>query len=188
MSNEEKFMIAAPQTVASKLAAIFEKAQLPPAGICYSGEDAATAAGEEGALFVATWKLDDMTGAELAARLGAASDVLMIVPQDYESDGGEGENVMLLHNPISPEALAHSVRVLAYCRGRMGALRAREQKLERMLEERKIIDRAKGRLMDSLNLREAEAHHLIQKRSMDRGMRIADVAREILEAEDLSAL
>ncbi|MBQ7051572.1 MAG: ANTAR domain-containing protein [Clostridia bacterium] len=50
-----------------------------------------------------------------------------------------------------------------------------------MLEERKIIERAKGRLMDQLKLSESDAHYRIQKRSMDMGRRIVDIAREILE-------
>ena len=59
-------------------------------------------------------------------------------------------------------------------------------KLERTLEDRKFIERAKGRLMDALKLNESDAHYRMQKKSMDSGRRIADVAREILELEDLS--
>ena len=58
----------------------------------------------------------------------------------------------------------------------------------RALEERKLIDRAKGKLMDTLHLTESEAHYRIQKASMDSGRRIADVAREILDsAENLAS-
>ena len=184
MSVTGSFIIAAPQAVAAKLGCIFEKAQLVPAGVYESGAEAIAAAqqAEDGVLLVTTWKLDDMTGVELAQQLGEESDVLMIVPQDYEGDDELVMNVMPLHNPISPEALAQSVRVLTHCRVQMGALRKRARKLERMLEDRKLIDRAKGRLMDTQHMTEAEAHHYIQKKSMDSGCRLADIAREILEA------
>ena len=66
----------------------------------------------------------------------------------------------------------------------MQQLRARAEKLSRTLEERKLIDRAKGKLMDTLHLTESEAHYRIQKASMDSGRRIADVAREILDAAE----
>ena len=89
-----------------------------------------------------------MTGEELASRLGEAADVVMIVPQDYE--GEEAENVIMLHNPISQDALVQSLKTLAHCRLRMQQLRARAEKLSRTLEERKLIDRAKGKLMDTL--------------------------------------
>lgn len=49
-----------------------------------------------------------MTGEELASRLGEAADVVMIVPQDYE--GEEAENVIMLHNPISQDALVQSLK------------------------------------------------------------------------------
>lgn len=122
----------------------------------------------------------------MASRLGEAADVVMIVPQDYE--GEEAENVIMLHNPISQDALVQSLKTLAHCRLRMQQLRARAEKLSRTLEERKLIDRAKGKLMDTLHLTESEAHYRIQKASMDSGRRIADVAREILDsAENLAS-
>ena len=52
---------------------------------------------------------------------------------------------------------------------------------------RRIIDRAKGRLMDTLHITEAEAHYHIQKKSMDSGRRIADVAQAILDAQEIIA-
>ena len=141
---------------------------------------------EDGALLLTTYRLPDMTGEELASRLGEAADVVMIVPQDYE--GEEAENVIMLHNPISQDALVQSLKTLAHCRLRMQQLRARAEKLSRTLEERKLIDRAKGKLMDTLHLTESEAHYRIQKASMDSGRRIADVAREILDsAENLAS-
>lgn len=81
--------------------------------------------------------------------------MVMIVPQDYE--GEEAENVIMLHNPISQDALVQSLKTLAHCRLRMQQLRARAEKLSRTLEERKLIDRAKGKLMDTLHLTESEA-------------------------------
>ena len=101
----------------------------------------------------------------------------------YLGEIGElcSENVMTLRNPISQEALVQSVRTLAYCRARMQSLRQKAQKLSRMLEERKIIDRAKGRLMDTLHITEAEAHYHIQKKSMDSGARMVQTAIQVLE-------
>ncbi|MBQ7825849.1 MAG: ANTAR domain-containing protein, partial [Clostridia bacterium] len=44
-----------------------------------------------------------------------------------------------------------------------------------------------GRLMDTLHLSESDAHYRMQKRSMDSGRRIVDVAREILEGREEEA-
>ena len=184
-SFSDLLYIVAPQNVAAKLGSMLSAAQITPAGVMHTGEEAARAA-KDGALLLTTYRLPDMTGEELARRLGENADVLMIVPQDYE--GGDAENVVMLRNPISPDALAQSIRVLAHCRARMRRLREKAEKLSRTLEERKLIDRAKGRLMDTLHLTESEAHYRIQKASMDSGRRIADVAREILDsAENLAS-
>ena len=176
-SFSEKLLIAAPQAVAVKLSELLASAQIQPSCIVCTGSEAVSAA-KDGALLLTTYRLPDMTGEELAERLGDDADVLMIVPQDYP--GVAAENVVTLRNPISQDALVQSIRTLAHCRARMQALRSRAQKLARMLEERKIIDRAKGRLMDKLHITEEEAHYHIQKKSMDSGRRIVEVAQEII--------
>lgn len=52
--------------------------------------------------------------------------------------------------------------------------------LEDKLETRRLVDRAKGVLMDKHGLGEAEAFSFIQRTAMDRRTRMADVAKEIL--------
>ena len=125
-----------------------------------------------------------MTGAELAKQLGEAANVLMIVPGDYAED--TPENVLTLRNPLSPDALVQAVRTMGHCAARMHSLREKCEKLDRQLKERKVIDRAKGKLMDALHLTEKEAHYRMQKKSMDTGRRIAEIAQEILDSEEIA--
>jgi len=40
--------------------------------------------------------------------------------------------------------------------------------------------------MDTLHLSEKEAHYRMQKKSMDTGRRIVDIAQEILESEEIA--
>ncbi|GAA6180215.1 MULTISPECIES: ANTAR domain-containing response regulator [unclassified Shimia] len=56
---------------------------------------------------------------------------------------------------------------------------------KRALEERKIIDRAKGILMRARNLTEDEAYALIRKTAMSQGKKIADVAQALVTASEL---
>ncbi len=181
----ERIVVAAPTATAEKLQGILSAANLKPDAVYAAGAEALAAVRREGAVMLTTWRLSDMTGSELAERLGDAYDVLMIVPPDYQET--PGDSALALRNPVSPDALLQSVRTMRYCHGRMNELRFKTHKLERALEDRKLIDRAKGRLMDALGLTEAEAHHRIQKRSMDTGSRLAQVAQEVLDAEDLTA-
>src|SRR5262245_21229425 len=53
------------------------------------------------------------------------------------------------------------------------------------LAERKLIERAKGLLIKNRGLDEAAAYSLLRKFAMDRKLRVAEVAQQIIEAADL---
>jgi two-component system, response regulator / RNA-binding antiterminator len=55
----------------------------------------------------------------------------------------------------------------------------------RALEERKIIDRAKGILMRARGLAEEDAYALMRKTAMDQGRKVADVAQALVMTADL---
>lgn len=181
-----RLMIAAPQGVAAKLQGILAAAGIVPAAVYCTGEAALAAPEAAHALVLTCWRLEDMTGPELAKKLQAAG-VMMIVPGDYDPQELEGADVLTLHNPISQDALIQAVRAMCYCGAKMQALEKKALKLERQLAERKVIERAKGKLMDALHLSEKDAHYHIQKKSMDTGRRIVDIAQEILDSEEIVA-
>jgi response regulator NasT len=67
-----------------------------------------------------------------------------------------------------------------------------EQSLRRQLEQaqselhnRKIIDRAKGLLMQRQALSEQAAYDKLRKTAMDKGMKVAEVAQRMLDVMDL---
>ena len=73
---------------------------------------------------------------------------------------------------------------LAYARHReLQALGSEVRSLEERLESRKLIDRAKGRLMDANGLTESEAFSFIQKRAMNDRVRMRDVAQLVIDGE-----
>ena len=53
------------------------------------------------------------------------------------------------------------------------------------LEERKLIDRAKGMLMKMRGLSEDEAYSLLRKTAMDQGRKVSDVAQALVTAAGL---
>ncbi|WP_425074571.1 ANTAR domain-containing response regulator [Sagittula sp. S175] len=57
----------------------------------------------------------------------------------------------------------------------------------RALEERKVIDRAKGVLMKARGIDEAAAYALLRKAAMDQGRRVAEVAEAIVTTAGLLA-
>lgn len=64
-------------------------------------------------------------------------------------------------------------------------MRAELAEAKRALEERKVIDRAKGMIMRSRGIGEDEAYALLRKRAMDQGRRVADVAEALVTAAGL---
>ena len=65
------------------------------------------------------------------------------------------------------------------------ALRRELESARESLEDRKVIERAKGLLMKSRGLEEDAAFRLLRKIAMDRKMRLAAVAREVVAAAEL---
>jgi response regulator NasT len=53
------------------------------------------------------------------------------------------------------------------------------------LNDRKVIDRAKGLLMERQGLSEADAYGKMRKTAMDRGLKLGEVAQRILDVADL---
>lgn len=55
------------------------------------------------------------------------------------------------------------------------------------LEDRKVIERAKGLLMTKHGLSEQEAYSKLRKAAMDKGLKLADVAQRLLDVADMLA-
>ena len=53
------------------------------------------------------------------------------------------------------------------------------------LQERKLIERAKGLLMQRLGLPEPEAHARLRKAAMNKGLKLADIARQMIDMAEL---
>lgn len=65
-------------------------------------------------------------------------------------------------------------------------LRERLAQVENELAERKVIDRAKRLLMDRQHLSEPAAYATLRKRAMNQGIKLVEVARQIVAAADSS--
>ena len=78
--------------------------------------------------------------------------------------------------------------ILDLCISRFNAFARLQSELERAksaLEDRKVIDRAKGILMKAKNLTEEEAYALLRKTAMNENKKIAEVAQSVITAAEL---
>ncbi|MFA6841361.1 MAG: ANTAR domain-containing protein, partial [Sphaerochaetaceae bacterium] len=66
-------------------------------------------------------------------------------------------------------------------RRRLVSLRSENSKLQRKIEEIKLVDRAKWALIQYLHMNEQQAHRYIEKQAMDLRQSRRDVAERIIK-------
>ena len=79
--------------------------------------------------------------------------------------------------PVLPAAIAR-FHVVARLRSELAATKA-------ALEERKVVDRAKGMLMKAKGIGEDEAYALLRRTAMDQGKKLVEVAAALITAAEL---
>jgi len=92
----------------------------------------------------------------------------------------------LLVEPLLPSMLRATVEVAVRRHQENLALRRELETLQRTLESRKLIERAKGLLMELNSIPEEEAFVRIRQKSMDTQRPMADIARAIILAAELT--
>jgi response regulator NasT len=87
---------------------------------------------------------------------------------------------------LTPDKLAPILEVALARFAHEEKLRQRLAQVEAELDDRKTIDRAKRLLMERGKLSEHDAYAALRKRAMDAGVRLAEIARRVLDAADSS--
>lgn len=125
---------------------------------------------------VCGFKLADETAADVLEDLPPFCAMLVLAPQD-QLDLLRSDRLLPLPAPTSRGALLEGVeRLLQMGREAEGTLSRRDG------AERELIQQAKALLMTRDAMTEEEAHHFLQKKSMDQGAKLVQVARKVLEA------
>lgn len=135
-------------------------------------------------------RLDNADGIELAAGLLAKRRCPMIVISAFSDRGlieraGAAGVFGYLIKPISGESLAAQIEVAGRRFAEHEQLFLQNQQLTQTLENRKTIEKAKGIFMKRLSLDESEAHRRLQQESQKRRISLVDLAKKIIESEEL---
>jgi len=85
----------------------------------------------------------------------------------------------------SPERIRPVLEVAVARFEQFQALRNELARAQSTLAERKVIERAKGILMEKRGYSEEEAFRMLRKMAMNQGIRVAEVARHVLAAAEL---
>lgn len=128
--------------------------------------------------------LDGLAAARQIAGLGTTA-VVMLTAYGQREVVDQAIDVGAMAYLTKPWSEGDLMAALALARARFAELRAvttRADALAESLENRKLIDRAKARLIQAYDLTEAEAFRLLQRRAMDERTSMAAVSRQVLES------
>ena len=134
--------------------------------------------------------LPNMKGMDVAGEIMKVRPIPIIcVANDYDAgtiDRAKAVGVMaVLINPVDEPQL-QAIMEISMARFReCTLLQAENFKLKETLQGRKLIERAKGVLMEQRRLSEEQAYNLIKKNSMNLRRPMADVAQAILLSHGL---
>jgi AmiR/NasT family two-component response regulator len=91
--------------------------------------------------------------------------------------------VALLPKPTPPTTLDATLRMAVTRARELLAARREAAEAKEQLENRKLIERAKGILMRRTGSSEQEAYRIMQRSSQDRSVRMVDIARAVIDSE-----
>ncbi|QDU34449.1 putative transcriptional regulatory protein pdtaR [Poriferisphaera corsica] len=135
-------------------------------------------------------RMPEMTGLEAAKVLYEEMGIpVMIVSaysdREYVEAAGDLGVIGYLLKPVSADTLRVSMTVAwqRYLEKRKAELEC--ALLEKRLADRKLIERAKGLIMQNLGLSESEAMRRLQKQSRDTRRPMAELAQAVIDAQEL---
>ena len=133
-------------------------------------------------------KMPGMDGLEVARMIGDEKicGVLVLTAFSQREIIEQARDAGALAYLVKPFQKSDLIPAIEVAIGRFRELQARNGQMEvlgEQLEARKVIDRAKGRLIDEFGLKEQEAFSFIQRTAMKDRSRMRDVAEKILSGE-----
>ena len=133
-------------------------------------------------------KMPELDGISAAEQIIEISPVLMLTAFSQRElvERAKDAGVMAyVVKPFTIGDLTPAIEIAVSRYDQMKSLKAEVTDLHERLETRKIIDRAKGILMQALNLTEPEAFSWIQRAAMDRRISMKAVAQAVISPDSV---
>lgn len=143
-------------------------------------------------LVISDIDLPGFNGFELCRSLnqGKCTPVLLISQQAFLFPENRSSTlnypICYVTKPLSEHNLFPAIESLFKCLQYIQGLEAEIAGLQEKIETRKLVERAKGLLMEQLGVSEADAYRRMQKQSMDKCLSMRKVADAIILAHDLN--
>jgi two-component system, response regulator PdtaR len=163
-----------------------------PIGPARDGEEAiAMASTDPPDLYLFDIEMPNVDGLEAATQLAAAGLRRPVVVVTGVDDPGLIERSIAsgvsayLTKPVDSRELHAAIDLAAARHAEFQALESEVDRAQQALEDRKVVERAKGLLMTGLGLSEQDAFRRLQLAARERNLRLADVSRRIVEQKSL---
>jgi response regulator NasT len=129
--------------------------------------------------------LDGLSAARHIAseRLAAVLILTAFSQRDLIERARDAGALAYLVKPFQKSELIPAIELAMARHAELTSLERHVGDLEERLESRKLIDRAKGRLMSEHGLDEQAAWRFIQTRAMDARVKIPEIARRVIDGE-----
>ena len=182
MAKSEKIIIALSNIeTANKLKSLLVQEGYNVIGLCTSGNELIRLVRQYSPdLVLVGYKFKDMSLLDVYETLLDVTSFLAIVNEPYRSFIEEDTDIYCIGTKISNVLLTNAIDLIFQGQKRLQKLRDKVEKLEHTLEDRKLIEKAKGKLMLTSGITENEAFRYMQKISMDSGRTMRDIASLIL--------
>jgi response regulator NasT len=93
----------------------------------------------------------------------------------------------LLGKPLDEMSILSAIELALANYGEIVKLESKVKELKELLETRKLLEKAKGILMETMGLSEAEAFRRMQKQSMNKRISMRQVAEAVILAQNLKS-
>jgi AmiR/NasT family two-component response regulator len=140
-------------------------------------------------LVITDIKMPDMDGIDAAVQIYRQAAIPVILVSAYHDPAfirrAEADHVMAyLVKPIKQADLEPAIGIAMRRFEQFQALRKETSDLKQALEDRKVIEKAKGVLMKKAGLDEHDAFRRLQKLASDKNRKLIEIAQMILTAEE----
>jgi len=141
-------------------------------------------------LVISDVRMPDMDGIEAATRIGVHQPTPIILVSAFHDDEtvnrAESDHILAyLVKPIKANDLEPAIALVMRRFEQFQELRREAATLKQALEDRKLIERAKGRLMQQGKLDEAEAYRRLQHAARSMQKKLVEAASLYLAMDDL---
>ena len=130
-------------------------------------------------------KMPGMSGIRAAEvitreRISAVLILTAFSQRDLAADAAQAGAMAYLVKPFQKSDLVPAIEIALERYRDIASLRQDVSDLSERLEARKVVEKAKGLLMEQ-GMTESDSYQLMQRAAMDRGLRLAEVAKLVIE-------